>query len=285
MSERTPASEPLTVAILGLGSMGQAILAGLLDPDSNISVDVRVTNSTAEKAAVWAEVDSVTAYAVELNVDANQAAVRGADVVILAVKPWQIIPLLDQIASELPEACVVVSVAAGVTTSAMEAHLPDSVSVIRAMPNTPSVIRRGVTGLSAGSRATARDLELAKTLFAAVGDVVVVPQDQIDALSAVSGSGPAYVFFLVERMIDAARAVGLSDADARALVLGTFSGAAELLVQSGEEPEELRRRVTSPKGTTEQAIGVLESAELDAVFEQALRAAMRRAAELAAENE
>lgn len=283
MSARSQVSEPITVAILGLGAMGRAILAGLLDQASQASIDIRVTNATAEKAAEWDAVENVTAFSVEQHPDANRIATRDADVVILAVKPWQILPLLDEIAPELGSA-VVVSVAAGITTAAMEARVAESVGVIRAMPNTPAIIQRGVTGLSAGSRASESELELVKSLFHAVGEVVVVPQDQIDALSAVSGSGPAYVYLLAECMIDAAQAVGLDERDARALVVGTFSGAAELLERSGEEPEELLRQVTTPKGTTEQAIAVLESADLRALFERALRAAMRRAGELASEN-
>lgn len=283
MSARSQVSEPITVAILGLGAMGRAVLAGLLDQASQASIDIRVTNATAEKAAEWDAVENVTAFSVEQHPDANRIATRDADVVILAVKPWQILPLLDEIAPELGSA-VVVSVAAGITTAAMEARVAESVGVIRAMPNTPAIIQRGVTGLSAGSRASESELELVKSLFHAVGEVVVVPQDQIDALSAVSGSGPAYVYLLAECMIDAAQAVGLDERDARALVVGTFSGAAELLERSGEEPEELLRQVTTPKGTTEQAIAVLESADLRALFERALRAAMRRAGELASEN-
>lgn len=284
MPEHAVTDRSTKVAILGLGSMGRAILSGLLDPAAMLDVDVRVTNSSAEKAAVWDGVERVTAFAVEVVETANQEAVRDAEVIILAVKPWQVLPLLDDIAASLSAHSVVVSVAAGVTTAAMEARLPDNVSVIRAMPNTPAVIGRGVTGLSEGSRVSAQQLSLVTQLFEAVGDVVVVPQDRIDALSAVSGSGPAYVFFFVERMIEAAQAVGLSEDEACVLVRGTFSGAAELLVRSGEDARELRRRVTSPKGTTEQAISVMTDAHLEAVFEDALRAAMRRSAELAAEN-
>lgn len=284
MPEHAVTDRSTKVAILGLGSMGRAILTGLLDPAAMLDVDVRVTNSSAEKAAVWDGVERVTAFAVEVVETANQEAVRDAEVIILAVKPWQVLPLLDDIAASLSAHSVVVSVAAGVTTAAMEARLPDNVSVIRAMPNTPAVIGRGVTGLSEGSRVSAQQLSLVTQLFEAVGDVVVVPQDRIDALTAVSGSGPAYVFFFVERMIEAAQAVGLSEDEACVLVRGTFSGAAELLVRSGEDARELRRRVTSPKGTTEQAISVMTDAHLEAVFEDALRAAMRRSAELAAEN-
>lgn len=284
MPEQAVTDGSTKVAILGLGSMGRAILSGLLDPSAMLDVHVRVTNSSAEKAAVWDDVERVTAFSVEVLETANQEAVRDAEVVILAVKPWQVLPLLEEISGSLSAHSVVVSVAAGVTTAAMEARLPESVSVIRAMPNTPAVIGRGVTGLSEGSRVSSQQLSLVTQLFEAVGEVVVVPQDRIDALSAVSGSGPAYVFFFVERMIDAARAVGLSEEEASALVRGTFSGAAELLVRSGEDAQELRRRVTSPKGTTEQAIAVMADAHLETLFEEALRAAMRRSAELAAEN-
>jgi pyrroline-5-carboxylate reductase len=149
------------------------------------------------------------------------------------------------------------------------------------MPNTPSVVRRGVTGLAAGSRASADDTALVRALFETVGAVVQVPEEQIDALSTISGSGPAYVFFLIERLTEAARHLGFEETEARLMVEQTFLGAAELLAASDVGPEELRRRVTSPNGTTERAIAVMEQADLTAVFDAATASALARAREMA----
>jgi pyrroline-5-carboxylate reductase len=160
--------------------------------------------------------------------------------------------------------------------------LPDSVSVVRAMPNTPAVVGKAVTGVSAGSRTDPEDLALVRTLFETVGEVVEVPESQLDALSTISGSGPAYVFLLIEALTEAAVQKGFTPAQAATLVNGTFLGAAELLVSSGEAPAELRRRVTSPNGTTERAIAVLAEADLPALFARATDAALARARALAA---
>lgn len=284
-TDSTASRAPLTVTILGLGSMGRAILSGLLATPDLAHAQLRVTNSSAAKAAEWDDVERVTAFAVESNPQANQDAVREAEVVILAVKPWQVLPLLDEVASGIRDGAVVVCVAAGITTAAMEAHLPPTVSVIRAMPNTPSIIQQGVTGLAAGSHASEAAVALALTLFASIGAVVVVPESQIDAVTAVSGSGPAYVFLIAESMMQAARELGFSDEDAQTLVLGTLAGASALAAQSEDDPRELRRKVTSPKGTTEQGVSVLESAQLPELFEQVFNAALNRAEELSREND
>ncbi|NQX26225.1 pyrroline-5-carboxylate reductase [Microbacteriaceae bacterium VKM Ac-2854] len=271
-----------TIAILGLGSMGRAILSGLLAPTVRVEGGIRVTNRDAAKAAEWSGHEVVTAYATAADAEANLAAVRGAAVVLVAVKPYMVPDLLDEIADALQPGAVVVSVAAGVTVATFEAHLPASVSVVRSMPNTPAVVGKAVTGISAGTRSSAADLALVRSLFETVGDVLEVPESQLDALSTISGSGPAYVFFLIEQLTAAAVAKGFTPDEAAVMVNGTFLGAAELLVTSGEDPAELRRRVTSPGGTTERAIAVLSAAGLDALFVSATDAALARARELAA---
>jgi pyrroline-5-carboxylate reductase len=189
--------------------------------------------------------------------------------------------LLKEIASGLEQKAIVISVAAGVPISTFEANLPSSVSVIRAMPNTPAIVGRAVTGLSAGPRSSDEDLALASSLFGTVGEVIVVPESKLDALSTISGSGPAYVFYLIEQLTRTAVDLGFSPSDAALLVNGTFLGAAELLVASGRTPAELRRQVTSPNGTTERAIAELEAAGLKELFDRATAAALARARELA----
>lgn len=270
-----------TIAMLGAGSMGRAILSGLLAPGVQVA-GVRVTNRSEARAAELAGTPGVTAYATETQADANRLAVDGAQVVIVAVKPAMVRDLLAEITGSLAPGTVVVSVAAGVTTETMESLLPDSVSVVRAMPNTPAVVGKAVTGVSAGSRTDPEDLEVVRALFETVGEVVEVPESQLDALSTISGSGPAYVFLLIEALTAAAVQKGFAPEQAATLVNGTFLGASELLVSSGEDPAELRRRVTSPNGTTERAIAVLSEADLPALFARATDAALARARELAA---
>ncbi|SEB10671.1 pyrroline-5-carboxylate reductase [Leifsonia sp. 21MFCrub1.1] len=270
-----------TIAMLGAGSMGRAILSGLLAPGVQVA-GVRVTNRSEARAAELAGTPGVTAYATETQADANRLAVDGAQVVIVAVKPAMVRDLLAEITGSLAPGTVVVSVAAGVTTETMESLLPDSVSVVRAMPNTPAVVGKAVTGVSAGSRTDPDDLEVVRALFETVGEVVEVPESQLDALSTISGSGPAYVFLLIEALTEAAVQKGFTPEQAATLVNGTFLGASELLVSSGEDPAELRRRVTSPNGTTERAIAVLSEADLPALFARATDAALARARELAA---
>ncbi|CAN5236264.1 pyrroline-5-carboxylate reductase [soil metagenome] len=267
------------IAILGAGSMGAAILNGLLQPGVDVDGRIRVTNRSAAKAGALAS-DRVDSVAVETDPGANLDAVTGAGVVLLAVKPAMLPQLLREIAPALGADAIVVSVAAGVTIASMEALVPQV--LLRAMPNTPALVGEAVTGLSAGGRASASDVALVRALFETVGRVLEVPESKIDALSTISGSGPAYVFLLIEELSRTAVAMGFSEAEARVMVGGTFLGAAQLLESSGEAAAELRRRVTSPGGTTERAIAVLQEARLGELFDRATAAALVRAKELAA---
>lgn len=260
--------------------MGGAILAGLVD-SGLARAGVTVTNRTAAKADAI-RFEGVESIALERDADGNRRAVHGAGLVLVGVKPAMVPDLLREVADALEPDAVIVSLAAGVTTATMEAIVANP--VVRSMPNTPSLVRRGVTGLAAGSRAGADQLALARALFETVGSVVELPESKIDALSTISGSGPAYVFFLIERLTETARHLGFADAEARLLVEETFRGASELLAQSDADPAELRRRVTSPNGTTMRAVAVLEDADLTAVFDRATAAALARAKEMAAET-
>ncbi|WP_066043622.1 pyrroline-5-carboxylate reductase [Herbiconiux solani] len=271
-----------SIALLGAGSMGRAILSGLLAPGVTVEGGIRVTNRSAAKAAEFDGTEGVEAFATEQDPEANRRAVAGAGIVLVAVKPAMVPELLDEITSALEPGTVVVSVAAGVTVATFEAHLPASVSVLRSMPNTPAVVGKAVTGLSAGTRSTDEELALVRSLFETVGTVVEVPEEQLDALSTISGSGPAYVFLLIEALTAAAVEKGFTPEQAAILVNGTFAGASELLVSSGRTPTDLRIAVTSPKGTTERAIAVLQAADLPTLFTAATDAALARAKELAA---
>lgn len=270
-----------TIALLGAGSMGRAILSGLVAPGVTVEGGIRVTNRSKHRAEELASTRGVTAYATEEKPDVNRVAVEGARIVLVAVKPAMVPDLLREIADSLEPGTVIVSVAAGVTIATFESLLPDTVSVVRSMPNTPAIVGKAVTGISPGTRTDPDDLALVRALFETVGEVVEVPESQLDALSTISGSGPAYVFYLIDALTEAAVGKGFTPEQARQLVNGTFLGASELLVSSGEEPAELRRRVTSPGGTTERAISVLEQADLGALFARATDAALARARELA----
>jgi pyrroline-5-carboxylate reductase len=269
------------VAILGAGSMGGAILQGLVR--SGLATEgATVTNRTRDKAGMLAGLEGVASVALEERPDANAEATASADVVLIGVKPAMVPDLLREIAPHLRPGAIVVSLAAGVTIATFESILGADVAVVRSMPNTPAVIGEAVTGIAKGSAASAANLDVVRALFETVGTVIEVPESQIDALGTISGSGPAYFFLLVEEFTKAAVGKGFTDSEARLMAEQTFIGAAALLQASGEEPAELRRRVTSPNGTTERAIGVLQDARLDEVFAKATDAALARSRELAA---
>ena len=266
------------MAVIGAGSMGGSILAGLTHPGvdvASLSVTVRSSRSAEPLRA-----SGLTVFALDEDPNANRRAVAGAQIVVVAVKPAMIPGVLREVADALLPGAVVVSVAAGLTTSSMEAIVPGS--VIRAMPNTPALIGASMTGIAAGARASNADLDLARRVFGTMGEVLVIEESRLDALTAISGSGPAYVFHAVEKWMDVARGLGFTDEEARLLVGQTFLGAGRLLAETGEDPAELRRRVTSPGGTTAAAIAVLDDAGLERIYRSAADAAIARAKEIGA---
>ncbi len=263
----------MRVAVLGGGVMGETLAAGLLRyvvPMPEVVV--------AEKRAERAE-ELAASLAVTLAPPA--AAVEGSGVVILVVKPQDTMALLDEVGSSIAPGSLVISIAAGIRTSDIEARVPAGVDVVRAMPNTPARVDRGVTGVSPGVHCRPEALALAVRLLESVGQVVEVPEDLQDAVTAVSGSGPAYVFYLAEAMLAAAADLGLAPDVARHMVHHTILGAATLLEASGESAEDLRRKVTSPNGTTAAAIGVLDELGVRASVVSAIAAARDRSRELA----
>jgi len=253
--------------------MGEALLGGLLDADW-----------PAETLAV-AEVDAdrrrhlEQAYPGVRAVPSPAWAVAEADAVVVAVKPADVVVSLESARSSLPPDALVLSIAAGVTIAAIEAAVPEH-PVVRAMPNTAALVREGAAGIAAGTRAGAPQLDLAARILGSVGMVVTVTEAQLDAVTGVSGSGPAYVFLLAEALIDAGVAVGLPRADAHRLVVQTVLGAARLLAQDDASPETLRAAVTSPGGTTAAALLELERAGVRAAFIDAVVAATERSREL-----
>jgi len=274
--------EDKTYAILGCGSMGTAILAGMVK--GHVKPEkIKVTAKRTESAAALAKKFHVTAYSTDYQPNANSLAVEGAQIVLLAVKPAYITQVLDEIKHVLSEDALVISVAAGVTTATMEQFVSSKVSVVRAMPNTPALINKGLTGISAGSRVSAEQLKSAQELFDGVGKTIVIPEEKIDALSTISGSGPAYVFYFIEEFIKTSIAMGFSQEEAYLLVSETFAGASDLLVSSQKDPADLRRQVTSPNGTTMRAVAVLEEGNLHDLFLKATNSALARAKEIAQE--
>jgi pyrroline-5-carboxylate reductase len=260
-----------SLALIGAGNMAEALLRGalaarLLDPR-------KVT--AADPAAARREVFG--GLGVRTTAE-NREAVKDAEVVVLAVKPQQLAGVLPEIGA-LAAGKLVISIVAGATSAKISAGLPGA-RVVRTMPNTPLLVGMGATGMAAGSGATPADMALARALFEASGMVLQMHESELDAVTAVSGSGPAYLFFLAEAMMEAARAEGLPEAQARKLVAATLRGAAELLARGEESPEELRRRVTSPGGTTAAAMEVLDSAGVSGKMVEAVRRAAARSREL-----
>lgn len=204
-------------------------------------------------------------YKIRVNPD-NRLAVDGADIVLLAVKPQQMPVVLEAIAPRITRRHLVLSIAAGITTSVIEKFLTRGVPTIRIMPNTPALVGAGAAGVSRGRYATVRHENMARSILETVGIVVSVPEKLMDAVTAVSGSGPAYVFYLAEAMKQAGIELGLSATVADQLVRQTIRGAGLLLAQSPDEPQVLRQRVTSPGGTTEAALKVLESSRVKTPF-------------------
>ncbi|MET1037742.1 MAG: pyrroline-5-carboxylate reductase [Aeromicrobium sp.] len=234
------------IAILGAGVMGETLLSAILSAGHPVS-DLVISEKREERAA-----ELRAAHGVE--VTGNAEAVADADVILLVVKPQDVPGLLHEIADHVRADATVVSLAAGIRIDAMTAVLPDGVAVVRAMPNTPALVGEGMFGVSPGPTVTDAQLATVVALLESGGKVVVVDERHQDGVTAVSGSGPAYVFYLAEAMIAGGVAQGLDPGVARTLAAQTLVGAAKLLSESDETPEELRRRVTSPNGTTHAAI-------------------------------
>ncbi|MGN6251878.1 MAG: pyrroline-5-carboxylate reductase [Marmoricola sp.] len=264
----------MAVAIIGAGVMGETLLSGLLRagtaPDQLLVCEKR-----AERALELAE-----RYGVQVSGDVS--VVAGADTVALVVKPQDMSEVLTEVGPHLGRGQLLVSLAAGIPTAFIEQHLPEGVAVVRVMPNTPALVDEGMAAISAGSHCDEEHLVRAEELLRATGRVVRVPEKQQDAVTAISGSGPAYLFFVVEAMVEAGVHLGLPRTTASELVVQTVVGSAKLLRETGEHPTVLRERVTSPGGTTAAAIRALEDHKVRAAFITAMEAARDRSRELAA---
>ncbi|QYG94844.1 pyrroline-5-carboxylate reductase [Iamia sp. SCSIO 61187] len=254
--------------VIGGGRMGEALVAGLVASGWARPEDLTVVEAVAARADELA--------AAHPGLDVSTTAVDGVDTVV-AVKPGDAVDALDGVAPRR-----VLSIAAGVTTAALEAGLPEGTPVVRAMPNTPALVGAGAAAVAGGTHATDDDLTWAEEVLGAVGTVVRVPEAQLDAVTGLSGSGPAYVFLVAEALIDAGVLVGLPRPASRELAVQTLLGAARLLAETGEGPEALRAQVTSPGGTTAAGLRALESGGVRAAVIDAVVAATERSRELGA---
>lgn len=255
--------------------MGEALVAGLLASGWRRPEDIVVTARSQERLEILSRKHGVN---IELD---NAVAVRGAEVIVLAVKPQDIEVLLSSISTTVGSDQTVLSVVAAIDTSSIESQLGADVPVVRAMPNTPSIVHEGMAGIASGRYADETHLKHAEDVLSHVGRVVKVQESYLDAVTAISGSGPAYFALLAEAMIEAGILLGLSREVSTDLVVQTMLGSAKLLRDEKMHPVELREMVTSPGGTTIRAIRVLEQSGVRAAFLNAIQAAMERSQELA----
>lgn len=265
------------LGIIGSGQMAEAIVRGLLQsglyaPEQLIAADVsdarRDLFATQLRVATTAD---------------NAEVARQSHALLLSVKPYQMKDVLGPLGPLLAPDALILSIAAGIKTTSIEHHLGGGPRrIVRAMPNTPMLVGEGMVAIAPGASATRQDLEAARRIFATCADVIDVREDQIDAVTAMSGSGPAYFFFVVEQMVKAGVELGLSPQQALRLAAKTCLGAGKMLLGSQDSPAELRRKVTTPNGTTHAAITQMENREMGPTIIQAVKAAHRRSAELGA---
>ena len=266
-----------TIAVIGAGKIGEVLLSGLLR--AGWAQDRLL--ATARRAARAEEL--ATKYGIRI-VD-NATAVQEADVLAIAVKPQDAAALLEEFGAKVPADKLVISLCAGLPTAFFARRLPEGTPVIRVMTNTPALVDEAMTAISAGSHATPAHLATAEELFRPLGRTIVLPESQQDAVTALSGSGPAYFYFLVEAMTDAGILLGLPRQVAHDLIVQTAIGSAIMLRESGEHPVKLREAVTSPAGTTINAIRELENHGVRAALLAALEAARDRAREIAEQTQ
>lgn len=257
------------IGVIGAGNMGEAIIASSL---KHFFVHV------SEKDAKRREYLNLHYKLVPYDL---ARLVQISDIIILAVKPQDIDDVLKELSKLIKKETLVISIAAGITTGFIEGVLGKSARVVRTMPNMPALVNQGITAVCAGTNAKKEDIDLACKIFNNLGKTVVVKEESIDAITAVSGSGPAYVFLFMECMIEAAKALGLDEKLSAELVKQTFSGSVNLLLKQGAEPKDLRAKVTSKGGTTQAALDVFANKNIDEIITKALSAAQKRAKALA----
>jgi len=264
----------IRIGILGAGNMGSAIMRGLLKAKFVTPQALSASDVSSERLTqLEQELHMVTTAG-------NRELVRSSGVIVLAVKPQMVASVLKEIRADWQEHHLLISILAGVSTEVLEANLPNFARVVRAMPNTPAVVLEGATAVARGTRATASDIELARTLFGCVGTTTEVPESMMDVVTGLSGSGPAFVLLAIEAMADGAVRMGMPRAMALEFAAQTVAGTARMVIQTGEHPAILKDRVTSPAGTTIAGLMELEAAGVRHAFAKAVAGAAERAAEL-----
>ena len=262
----------MKIGFVGTGNMGQAILKGLINSGFSKNDLVAITKTVESSQKIASDFKVYSSNKIE--------DIKDCDVVFIGVKPQNINEVLPEIKKNISNDALLISLAVGVKTESIEKILENQFKVIRAMPNTPALVGKGVTGLAKGKNATDKDLEIAQKLFLSVGKVVIVDENLIDVVAAASGSGPAYFFYVTEAITEAAVELGLSKEVAQVLVNNTFIGSAHLFENSSEEISNLRKKVTSPKGTTLAALENLDQNNFKDIWKEALTAAIKRAKEI-----
>ena len=263
------------LAIIGGGKMGEALISGLVHSGWGEPAEIIVCEIHAERREALGKAYGVTVT------DDVVAAVRDSSVVLLAVKPQDMETVLGEISAFVTPQHLLITIAAGIPISFLQNRLAANVPVVRAMPNTPALLREGAAAIAGGTHATESHMMQADQILSTVGRIVHLPEKHLDAVTGVSGTGPAYLFFLAESLIEAAVGVGLPRDVATELTVQTLLGAARMLRETGRHPVELREDVTSPGGTTVAAMRVLERAGVKSAFLDAVRAATERSRELA----
>ena len=262
------------LCIIGSGNMGEAMIRGLLRTGATKASEIVAADPRPEQLEQISK-----AFGVEVTRD-NLAAVKGADIVFLSVKPQTMNKVLGQIGAAIDASKLVISIAAGVPIAAIERKLRHGARIVRAMPNTPALVGAGATAIALGEHATSEDETLAKSLFDAVGTTVVVEEEMLDAVTGLSGSGPAYVFLILEALADAGVKVGLPRYTAQKLAAQTLLGSAKLAIETGIHPGQLKDQVTSPGGTAIAALHTLEQGGLRTTLINAVESATKRSREL-----
>jgi pyrroline-5-carboxylate reductase len=263
------------IFFLGAGSIGEAMIKGITS--ANLLPSEQITISNRNNTQRLQELHST--YAVRLSQNKTRD-IAEADIVILAMKPFDLVKALQEVAPAISQQQLVISLVAGVSTALIERNLSPCIPVIRAMPNTSSFVQASSTALCQGHWATLAHLAIASDLFSAIGISVTIPESLMDAATGLSGTGPAYIYYVVEALLKGGQACGLSTETCRTLLLQTVYGAAKMLQETDQEPAALRRQVTSPNGTTMAAIAVLDQGNGQQLFQDAVMRATQRAAEM-----
>ncbi len=272
-------TQPQTIGFLGAGNMAEALIRGILKADLVAPANVFASDISEERLQLLRGQLGIQ------TTPKNEDVLRSADTIFLCVKPQQVDSVLSEMKSHFDaERHLLASIAAGVPTARMEKHLPEGSRVVRVMPNTPVLVGLGAACICGGQSTRKEDLDTVEALLSSASVVLQVKEPMMDAVTGLSGSGPAYLFYLVEAMVDAGTAEGFSREEASTLAIRTCLGAARMLEETGASPEELRRRVTSPNGTTQAALEQLEGHGVKALLTSAVRRAAERSRELGREG-